>query len=170
MVEDFNHRLGVDDVAGNHGPDFTRGNALWQPSRSGSHPAPWLAYSRRCLAHHAVAGDNTTAALFIRVALSFRPKPERSQMAMEYTGSGGSRGVVGRFNPVSSISQEHFSSSQRTYAAMKPVIALLLWLYFTGAAIFIGGEINSEIEKAAADAGNPDVRRPGEPRSGGSAW
>ena len=36
---------------------------------------------------------------------------------------------------------------------MKPVIALLLWLYFTGAAIFIGGEINSEIEKAAADAG-----------------
>ena len=53
---------------------------------------------------------------------------------------------------------------------MKPVIALLLWLYFTGAAIFIGGEINSEIEKAAADAGNPDVRRPGEARSGGSGW
>jgi membrane protein len=68
------------------------------------------------------------------------------------------------------ISQEHFSSSQRTYAEMKPVIALLLWLYFTGAAIFIGGEINSEIEKAAADAGSPDVRRPREPRSGGSGW
>ena len=50
------------------------------------------------------------------------------------------------------------------------LLALLLWLYFTGAAIFIGGEINSEIEKAAADAGNPDVRRPGEPRSGGSGW
>ncbi|MGA3224333.1 MAG: YihY/virulence factor BrkB family protein [Acidobacteriaceae bacterium] len=68
------------------------------------------------------------------------------------------------------ISQDHFSSSQRTYAEMKPVIALLLWLYFTGAAIFIGGEINSEIEKAAADAGSPDVRRPGETRTGGSGW
>jgi membrane protein len=66
------------------------------------------------------------------------------------------------------ISQEYFSSSQRIYADMKPVIALLLWLYFTGAAIFIGGEINSEIEIAAAEAGNSDVRRPGERRSGGS--
>jgi hypothetical protein len=89
-------------------------------------------------------------------------------MAMEYTWSGGSRGVGVDSILFLRISQEHFSSSQRTYAEMKPVIALLLWLYFTGAAIFIGGEINSEIEKAAADAGSPDVRRPGEPRSGGS--
>jgi membrane protein len=66
------------------------------------------------------------------------------------------------------ISQEYFSSSQRIYAGLKPVVALLLWLYFTGAAIFIGGEINSEIEKAAAEAGNLDVRRTGERRSGGT--
>jgi membrane protein len=65
------------------------------------------------------------------------------------------------------ISQEYFSSSQTIYAGMKPVVALLLWLYFTGAAIFIGGEINSEIEQAAADAGSSDVRGPGERRSGG---
>jgi membrane protein len=66
------------------------------------------------------------------------------------------------------ISQESFSSSQRIYAGMKPVVALLLWLYFTGSAIFIGGEINSEIEKAATDAGDSDVRRPGQRRSGGT--
>jgi membrane protein len=66
------------------------------------------------------------------------------------------------------MSQEQFSSSQRIYAGMKPVVALLLWLYFTGAAIFIGGEMNSEIEKAAADAGNSDARKPGERRSGGT--
>ncbi len=65
------------------------------------------------------------------------------------------------------ISQEHFSSSQRIYAGLKPVVTLLLWLYVTSAAIFIGGEANSEIEKAAAEAGHPDVRRPGERRSGG---
>lgn len=66
------------------------------------------------------------------------------------------------------ISQEHFGSSQRIYAGLKPVVALLLWLYFTGAAIFIGGETNSEIEKAAAEAGHSDVRRPVERRSGGT--
>jgi hypothetical protein len=38
-----------------------------------------------------------------------------------------------------------------------------------GAAIFIGGEANSEIEKAAAEAGHTDVRRRGERRSGGVA-
>ena len=43
---------------------------------------------------------------------------------------------------------------------------LLLWLYLTGAAIFIGGEVNSEIEKAAAEAGHVDVREAGEQRSG----
>ena len=32
------------------------------------------------------------------------------------------------------------------------MVELLLWLYFTGAAIFIGGEANSEIQKAAAKA------------------
>jgi membrane protein len=66
------------------------------------------------------------------------------------------------------ISQEHFSSSQRIYAGLKPVATLLLWLYLTGAAIFIGGEANSEIEKAAAEAGDSDVRKPGERRSGGT--
>jgi membrane protein len=66
------------------------------------------------------------------------------------------------------ISQEHFSSTQRIYAELKPVVALLLWLYFTGAAIFIGGEINSEIEKAATETGDTDVRKPGDRRSGGT--
>jgi membrane protein len=47
------------------------------------------------------------------------------------------------------------------------VATLLLWLYLTGAAIFVGGEANSEIEKAAAQAGHSDVRKAGERRSGG---
>jgi membrane protein len=49
------------------------------------------------------------------------------------------------------IYQDHFSSSQRIYGALEPVATLLLWLYFTGAAILIGGEANSEIEKAAPE-------------------
>ena len=65
------------------------------------------------------------------------------------------------------VYQEHFSSSQRIYGGLNAVATLLLWLYLTGAAIFIGGEANSEIEKAAAEAGHSDVRGPGERRSGG---
>jgi membrane protein len=49
--------------------------------------------------------------------------------------------------------QDHFSSSQRIYGGLQPVVTILLWLYFTGAAILIGGEANSEIEKAAAEGG-----------------
>lgn len=62
--------------------------------------------------------------------------------------------------------QEHFGSS-RIYGQLNAVATLLLWLYLTGAAIFISGEANSEIEKAAAEAGHPDVREAGERRSGG---
>ena len=44
--------------------------------------------------------------------------------------------------------QEHFSSS-RIYGGLNAVATILMWLYITGAAIFIGGEANSEIAKAA---------------------
>jgi uncharacterized BrkB/YihY/UPF0761 family membrane protein len=38
----------------------------------------------------------------------------------------------------------------------------MLWLYFTGAAILIGGEVNSEIENAAAVDGDPNAKEKGE--------
>jgi membrane protein len=61
-----------------------------------------------------------------------------------------------------------FDSYSKTYGALGAVIVLMLWLYFTGAAILIGGEVNSEIENAAAKAGNPDAKEKGEkaPREG----
>jgi len=64
------------------------------------------------------------------------------------------------------VYQEHLGSS-RIYGNLNAVAMLLLWLYLTGAAIFVGGEANSEIEKAAAEAGHADVRDAGEQRSGG---
>jgi membrane protein len=44
----------------------------------------------------------------------------------------------------------YFNSYSATYGSLGAVIILMLWLYFSGVAILIGGEINSEIEKAAA--------------------
>ena len=41
-----------------------------------------------------------------------------------------------------------FNSYSATYGSLGALIILMLWFYLTGAAILIGGEINSEIESA----------------------
>lgn len=56
----------------------------------------------------------------------------------------------------------YFNSYPKTYGSLGAVIVLMLWLYFTGCAILIGSEINSEIEHAAAEAGAPDAKERGE--------
>jgi membrane protein len=43
----------------------------------------------------------------------------------------------------------HFHSNSVIYKQLNGVATLLLWLYFTSSAVLIGGEMNSEIEKAA---------------------
>ena len=44
------------------------------------------------------------------------------------------------------------------YGQSNGIVMLLLWLYVTNGAILIGGEMNSEIEKAAERSANPDER------------
>ena len=56
----------------------------------------------------------------------------------------------------------YFDSYSKTYGSLGAVIVLMLWLYFTGCALLIGSEINSEIENAAAQAGAPDAKERGE--------
>ena len=55
-----------------------------------------------------------------------------------------------------------FNSYSKTYGSLGAVIVLLLWLYISGLAILVGGEINSEIENAAAKRGHPEAKEPGE--------
>ena len=55
-----------------------------------------------------------------------------------------------------------FDSYSATYGSLGALIIMMLWFYLTGAAILIGGEINSEIENAAAEAGAPDAKERGE--------
>jgi membrane protein len=55
-----------------------------------------------------------------------------------------------------------FNSYSATYGTLGAVIILMLWFYFTGTAILIGGEINSEIENEMAKQGQPDAKEKGE--------
>ena len=56
----------------------------------------------------------------------------------------------------------YFNSYSKTYGSLGAVIILMLWFYFTGLAILIGGEVNSDIEAAAAARGAPEAKQKGE--------
>ena len=55
-----------------------------------------------------------------------------------------------------------YNSYSKTYGSLGAAIVLLLWLYITGMAILVGGEINSEMENAAAPRGHPEAKEAGE--------
>jgi membrane protein len=57
-------------------------------------------------------------------------------------------------------------SYRSTYGSVGAVIALMTWFYLFGTVILIGGEVNSIIEQAAARAGDPEAKLPGEKAPG----
>lgn len=54
-----------------------------------------------------------------------------------------------------------FNTYSRSYGSLGAVIILLLWFYVTGLAFLVGGELNSEIEHAAAEHGHPEAKPEG---------
>jgi membrane protein len=53
----------------------------------------------------------------------------------------------------------YFDSYSATYGSLGAVIILMLWFYISGFAVLIGGEVNSEIGKAAEEAEQKEEKR-----------
>ncbi|WP_447979575.1 YihY/virulence factor BrkB family protein [Candidatus Nitrospira bockiana] len=51
---------------------------------------------------------------------------------------------------------ENFGNYNKAYGSIAGVIVLMLWLYLSGIVLLLGGEINAEIEHAAAEARRSD--------------
>jgi membrane protein len=104
------------------------------------------------------------AAMVLAFALIYYFAPDLRRQAWQWLTPGAAIGVL-LWLLVSlafRIYLHFFNSYSATYGSLGAVIILMLWLYFTGAAVLIGGEINSEIENAAAEQGAPEAKERGE--------
>jgi membrane protein len=108
--------------------------------------------------------------LLVAFALLYRFGPNLYDVSIRWSTPGAALavGLWLAFTVVFRLWFDHVHSYSQIYGPLASVAILLLWFYFTSAAILIGGEMNSEIENAAAQAGHPDARMPGEQRPGGN--
>jgi len=57
---------------------------------------------------------------------------------------------------------ERVTDYNATYGSIGGVILLVLWLYLSSVVLLLGAEINSEIEHAAAERGEPSAKAEGQ--------
>jgi membrane protein len=108
--------------------------------------------------------------LLVAFALLYRFGPDLEDMRFRWSTPGAAIAVILWISTslvFHAYAERSASKYDLLYGSLANAALLMLWFYVTGVAILIGGEVNSEIENAAAQNGHPDARRPGERRPGG---
>jgi len=54
----------------------------------------------------------------------------------------------------------HFANFNKTYGTLGAAVALMVWLYWTGFAILVGAELNSELAKISSEGPLPEKHEP----------
>jgi membrane protein len=106
--------------------------------------------------------------LVVAFALVYYAAPDVKEQKWHWISPGAFIGVV--LWVVASIGFKiylsYFNNYSATYGSIGAVIILMLWFYVTGLALLIGGEINAEIEHAAAEQGDREAKARGEKQPG----
>lgn len=129
---------------------------------SGHYAAGWLDGAGYPTVAASLRWTIVTAALLVCFSIFFRVAPnlENRQWRWSTPGAVSAAAVWIGATLAFRFWTDHFGSYPRIYGRIAPTVSLLMWLYVTGAAVLIGGEMNSEIEKAAAEGGHDhEVRR-----------
>ena len=108
-----------------------------------------------------------TALLALAFAVIYYWAPDLKTRCWHWLTPGGAIGIVAWLLASLGlrIYLHYYNSYSVTYGSLGAAMILLMWLYITGFSFLIGGEINAQIEHAAAVRGHPEAKAPGEKKA-----